>query len=151
MKKLLEFNNTFANKLGSIKDYPLLLIRLVLAYGFFGPAMKKLKNTQEIFEWFEGIGIPFPVINAYLTTYTEFIGFIFLAVGFATRLISIPLIIIMLVAIKTVHLNNGFVAANNGFEIPLYYAIMLFVLFVLFVYGPGKYSLDVYLSKKLSY
>ncbi|MCM2302147.1 MAG: DoxX family protein [Flavobacteriaceae bacterium] len=148
MKKLLEFNSTFANKLGLIKDYPLLLIRLVLAYGFFGPAMTKLKNTQEIFEWFREIGIPFPVINAYLTTYTEFFGFIFLAVGFATRLISIPLIIIMLVAIKTVHLNNGFIAANNGFEIPLYYAIMLFVLFV---YGPGKYSLDVYIIKKLSY
>lgn len=147
MKKLLEFNNTFTNNLHLLKDYPLILIRLVLAYGFFEPAMIKLKNTQEIYKWFEEIGIPFPILNTYLTTYVEFFGFIFLALGFATRLIAIPLIIIMLVAIKTVHLHNGFLAVNNGFEIPLYYAIMLFVLFI---YGPGKYSLDYYITKKIN-
>jgi len=45
----------------------------------------------------------------------------------------------MLVAIKTVHWANGFEAGNNGFEIPLYYLLMLFVLFV---YGGRRFSLD---------
>jgi putative oxidoreductase len=147
MKKLLEFNTIFANKLLYFNNIPLLLIRLTLAFGFFGPAMMKLKDTETIIEWFEGMGMPFPVLNAYLATYTETFGFIFLAFGFATRLISIPLMIIMFVAIKTVHLSNGFEASNNGFEIPLYYAIMLLVLLI---YGPGKYSLDYYISKKLT-
>lgn len=147
MKKLLEFNQTLGDKLTYFREYPLLIIRIVLAFGFFKPAIMKLKNTQEIIEWFEGIGIPFPMLNAYLATYTEVIGFVFLAFGFTTRLISIPLMIIMIVAIKTVHLENGFEASNNGFEIPLYYTILLFVLLI---YGPGKISLDYYLSKKYS-
>ena len=50
----------------------------------------------------------------------------------------------MVVAIVTVHLGHGFEAGNNGFEIPLYYLIMLFTLLV---YGSGKYSLDYLLSK----
>jgi len=45
----------------------------------------------------------------------------------------------MLVAIKTVHLANGFEAGSNGYEIPLYYIIMLITLVV---YGPGKISID---------
>jgi len=34
----------------------------------------------------------------------------------------------MIVSIVAVHLPQGFSASNNGFEIPLYYMIMLFVL-----------------------
>lgn len=147
MKTLIEFNQTFGNKLSTFKDFPLLLIRLILAFGFFGPAIMKLKNTTGIIEWFEGMGMPFPVLNAYLVTYTELFGFVFLALGFTTRLIAVPLMFVMFVAIITVHLNNGFEATNNGFEIPLYYAIMLFVLFI---NGPGKFSLDQYINKKLS-
>jgi len=51
----------------------------------------------------------------------------------------------MLVAIGVVHWDNGFSTTENGFEIPLYYYIMLFTLLI---YGAGKYSLDYYLSKK---
>lgn len=147
MKKVIEFNQFLGITLERYKDIPTLLIRLTLAYGFFGPAMIKLKNTESIIEWFESISLPFPIINAYLATYTETVGFIFLALGFATRLISIPLMVVMFVAIKTVHLSNGFEASNNGFEIPLYYLIMLLILLI---YGPRKYSLDYYISKKFS-
>lgn len=51
----------------------------------------------------------------------------------------------MLVAIKIVHWANGFEAGENGFEIPLYYLIMLFTLFV---FGPGRLSLDHLIKKK---
>ena len=52
----------------------------------------------------------------------------------------------MLVAIVTVHMGNGFEAGNNGFEIPLYYILMLFILVV---NGAGKISIDNLLSKRL--
>lgn len=71
------------------------------------------------------MGLPFPTLNAYLATYTEISGYILLTVGLGTRFISIPLLITMIVAIKTVHLENGFNASDNGYEIPLYYTIML--------------------------
>ena len=139
--------NNFVHFLQNLKDLPLLLMRIVLAIGFYGPAMMKLKNFNNIVEWFGSIGIPMPTLNAYLATGTETLGFILLFLGLGTRIIAIPLMITMIVAIVTVHLGHGFEAGNNGFEIPLYYLIMLFTLLV---YGSGKYSLDYFLSKKNS-
>jgi len=70
---------------------------------------------------------------------------ILLTLGWGTRIISIPLIVVMLVAIFTVHLSNGFVAAENGFEIPLYYELMLLVLLI---HGGGKISIDYLIGKR---
>jgi putative oxidoreductase len=146
MKKLITFNKNLGKKLSKLKSLPLLLFRLVLAFGFYGPAMMKLKNIDGIISWFTDMGMPMPALNAYMATATESLGVLFLILGFSTRIISVPLIVVMLVAIKTVHLANGFESGNNGFEIPLYY---IFMLFALFIYGPGKYSLDYLLSKKV--
>jgi len=131
--------------LQQLKDLPLLLMRLILAVGFYGPAMMKLKNIQGIIDWFGSMGIPMPTLNAYLATGTETLGFILLFLGLGTRIIAIPLMVTMVVAIVTVHLGHGFEAGNNGFEIPLYYFIMLFTLVV---YGSGKISVDHLLAKK---
>ena len=144
--KALKFYQNAATKLENLKDVPPLLIRLVLAYGFYGPATMKWGNISGIAEWFAGMGIPFPGLNAYLAASTEMAAVILLPLGLATRFISIPLLFTMVVAIVTVHLGNGFEAGNNGFEIPLYYLIMLTVL--LFT-GPGKFSIDNLLSKKI--
>ena len=133
------------NKLQALKDLPLLFMRLALAYGFYKPAMMKWKDIDGIAAWFDGMGMPFPTLNAYMATLTETLGFVLLFLGFATRLISIPLIIVMIVAIVTVHGFEHFDAGENGFEIPLYYIIMLFTLFV---YGPGKFSLQQLFKKK---
>ena len=124
---------------------PLLLLRLVLAYGFYGPAKMKWKDINSVIDWFGSIGIPAPVFNAYLAAGTEMLGVVLLVLGLGTRLIAIPLVITMLVAIKTVHWANGFEAADNGFEIPLYYVIMLLTLLV---YGPGKWSIDFLIGRK---
>lgn len=131
--------------LSNLKSVPLLFLRLVLAYGFLNPAKMKVSNIDGIISWFESINIPLPALNAYLATGTEVLGVILLTLGLGTRFISIPLIITMIVAILTVHLGNGFEAGSNGFEIPLYYIIMLFTLLV---YGSGKFSLDHLLNKK---
>ena len=121
------------------KSLALLFARLTIAYGFYEPAMMKFKDIGSVAEWFGSMGIPFPTLNAYMAASTEVLGVILLTLGFLTRAISIPLIIIMIVAIITVHLPNGFSAGNNGFEIPFYY--MLFLLTFL-SHGAGKFSLD---------
>ena len=51
----------------------------------------------------------------------------------------------MVVAITTVHLAHGFASASNGFEIPLYY--MLF-LFIFTTHGAGKFSVDYFLFER---
>ena len=121
------------------KSLALLLSRLTIAYGFYEPAMMKFKDIGSVAEWFGSMGIPFPTLNAYMAASTEVLGVLLLTLGLLTRAISIPLIIIMIVAIVTVHLPNGFSAGNNGFEIPFYY--MLFLL-TFVSHGAGKFSLD---------
>jgi len=117
----------------------LLLARLVVAYGFYEPAMSKWKDIDGIATWFGSMGIPFPTLNAYMAASTEVLGVVLLTLGLFTRLISVPLMVVMVVAIMTVHLAHGYSAGDNGFEIPLYY--MLF-LFIFTSHGAGKYSLD---------
>jgi len=121
------------------KSLALLFARVVVAYGFYEPAMMKWKDIGSVAEWFGSMGIPFPTLNAYMAASTEVLGVVLLTLGLLTRAISIPLIVVMIVAIVTVHLPHGFSAGDNGFEIPLYY--MLFLL-VFFSHGAGKFSLD---------
>jgi putative oxidoreductase len=122
------------------KDVSLLLVRFILAYGFYTPAMNKWSDIDAVAAWFgNSLGIPFPTLNAYMAASTELLGVILLTLGLFTRLISIPLMVVMIVAIVTVHLGNGFSAGDNGFEIPLYYFIFLLTLVA---HGGGKYSLD---------
>ena len=121
------------------KSLFLLIARLIVAYGFYEPAMNKWADIGSVAQWFGSIGIPFPLLNAYMAASVEIVGVILLALGLLTRFISIPLIIIMVVAVVTVHLPNGFSAGDNGFEIPLYY--MIFLLGFL-ANGAGKFSFD---------
>ena len=142
--KMLGVCDMVSEKLSIMKDIPLLAMRLVLAYGFWKPGMMKWNDIEAIGSWFESMGYPLPLMNAYAAATTEVAGAILLLLGFASRLISIPLMVIMLVAIFTVHGANGFEAGNNGYEIPLYYLIMLFTITV---YGGGKISLEGLLRK----
>lgn len=101
------------NKGKNIEFLPLLFLRLILAYGFYNPALQKLQNINGIGEWFESMEIPFPYLNAYMATFTEVLGVIFLFLGFGVRYISVLLMITMVVAIKTVHWEGGFEAGNK--------------------------------------
>lgn len=127
------------NILSHGQSISLLFARLVVAYGFYNPAMQKWSDISSVANWFGSMDIPFPALSAYVVASTELLGVALLALGLFTRLISLPLIIIMVVAVATVHLTHGFSAGDNGFEIPLYYMLFL-ALFASF--GAGKFSLD---------
>ena len=143
MKRLYRALIAFVHTLA---DLPPLIFRLVLAYGFYEPAMQKAKNFDSIVQWFgDDLHIPFPLLNAYMAVATECAGVALMILGLATRLISVPMMVIMLVAIATVHYQHGFAAKDNGFEIPFYYLCMLFSLFVT---GPGRISVDYLVKRK---
>ena len=134
-----EYYMKFRDIVSNVKSFSLLIARLIIAYGFYEPAMNKWADINSVADWFGSMGIPFPTLNAYMAASTEIVGVVLLTIGLLTRLISVPLIVIMIVAITTVHMANGFSAGSNGFEIPLYYMIFLLV----FVgNGAGKFSLD---------
>lgn len=139
MKTIETIYIKFKEITSKLSDLSLLFIRLILAYGFLKPAMLKLKDVHAIGDWFASMNYPLPYLNAWLATTTETLGIILLILGLGVRIISIPLMITMLVAIFTIHISNGFAAGDNGFEIPLYYFLMLFLLLT---HGAGKYSID---------
>lgn len=91
-----------------------LALRCYLVPIFWMAGTNKLMHFQDTAEWFGnadwGLGLPFPFLMAALATSTEIAGAVLLALGLFTRLISIPLIVTMLVAIVTVHLPNGWQA-----------------------------------------
>jgi putative oxidoreductase len=131
--------------LQNFQSIALLLARLIVAYGFLDPALMKWKDIGAVAQWFGSMGIPLPTLNAYMAATTEIIGVILLTIGLFIRVISIPLMFIMVVAITTVHFEHGFLAGNNGFEIPLYY--MLF-LFIFATHGAGKVSFDYFIFER---
>jgi putative oxidoreductase len=88
---------------------------------------------------------PLPMFSAILAMSTEVLGVVLLTLGLGTRIIALPLMFVMLVAIFTTHISNGFAAGDNGFEIPLYYFLMIFALVI---QGSGKFSLDYLLSRR---
>ena len=139
--------NKFVEGTGKLRDLALLLFRLVLAIGFYEPAMMKVKNLSGVAEWFGSMNYPMPGVSAFLAMVTEVTGIILLVAGLGTRVAALPMMFVMVVATFTVHISNGFPAGDNGFEIPLYYFLMLFALVV---YGSGKYSVDYLIGKKAS-
>jgi len=137
--------NKFVEGAGKLRDIPLLLFRLILAVGFYEPAMMKVKNLSGVAEWFGSMNYPLPMISASISMVTEVSGIVLLILGLGSRLIAMPMMFIMVIATFTVHISNGFPAGDNGFEIPLYYFLMLFALVV---YGSGKFSVDYLISKR---
>lgn len=98
-----------------------LAMRLYLVPVFWMAGSQKIVGMDNTIEWFGnpdwGLGLPFPAVLAHLAAYTEAIGALLLLVGLATRWISIPLMVTMLVAIFAVHWPNGWAAiADSGAE-----------------------------------
>ncbi|MGD8743349.1 MAG: DoxX family protein [Granulosicoccaceae bacterium] len=95
-----------------------LALRLYLAPIFWMAGKSKFDDFESTAAWFGnpdwGLGLPFPELMAFLATTTELLGAILLLVGFAVRWISIPLMVTMLVAIFSVHWENGWQAIADA-------------------------------------
>jgi len=123
-----------------------LAIRLLFGYFWLETGWAKLHNLDGFTERFTGWGIPYPAFSASLSAATEFLGGLLIMLGLFTRLISIPMIINMLVAIAVVAIKpvtslDEFVEIDE----PLY----TLVFFWLLLAGPGRVSLDTLLAKAL--
>ncbi|MFT5889195.1 MAG: putative membrane protein YphA (DoxX/SURF4 family) [Zhongshania sp.] len=106
--------DTLADSLRPLQGLPALGLRLYLAPIMWMAGSTKLANFSDTAAWFGnsewGLGLPFPYVMAALATGTELLGAILLLVGLATRWISLPLAITMLVAAFTVHWPHGWQA-----------------------------------------
>ena len=97
---------------------PLLATRLYLVPVFWMAGTQKLGHFESTVEWFGnpewGLGLPFPTVMAALAGGTEVVGAIALLLGLGVRWISLPLMVTMIVAIATVHWENGWNAIASS-------------------------------------
>jgi putative oxidoreductase len=139
LEKVLLLTDRVRAALERTQWLPQLLVRVFLGYFFFETGMGKIKNIDTFIERFTGWGIPAPAFNAHLAAYTECVGGVLVLLGLATRLISIPMVINMAVAVISVKAKNA-ESITDYFEMdePLYALGFLWLIFS----GPGKVSLD---------
>lgn len=111
-------HNAVFSRLKYLDGLAPLALRLYLVPVFWMAGTQKIAGMESTIAWFGdsegGLGLPFPVLMAHLAAYTEAIGALLLLLGLATRWISIPLMITMLVAIFAVHWENGWAAIANS-------------------------------------
>jgi putative oxidoreductase len=95
--------------------------------------------------WLESIGIAPGLAFALLAGGAEFFGGLLLLLGLLTRPAALALAVTMVVAIFSVHIQNGFFMSNNGYEFAL---ALLAATLALAVSGAGKLALDSMFNKK---
>jgi putative oxidoreductase len=84
-------------------------LRLIVGFGFMEHGWAKLaRGPDDFIGILAALHVPFPVVSAWATILTELIGGFAVLVGAFIPLAGIPMAIVLLVAIVTVHLPNGF-------------------------------------------
>jgi putative oxidoreductase len=126
----------------------LLIIRLYWGWQFFQTGMGKLSHIDKITGFFQSLGIPFPMLNAYLAGTTECFGGLCLLLGLGSRLITIPLIFTMIIAYVTAERD----ALMSIFSNPDKFTgadpfLFMLAAVIVFLFGPGIISGDSLLKK----
>ena len=133
-------------------------LRLIVGYGFMEHGYAKLaRGPQSFIDILSALGVPAPPLAAWATILVEVFGGLALLVGLFIPLASIPMIAVLLVAILTVHLPNGFssikllsvTATGAHFGQPGYETNLLYLaaLVALVLGGSGPFALDRYLFR----
>jgi putative oxidoreductase len=123
-----------------------LVVRVVFGYFWLETGIAKVHNLDGFTQRFVGWGIPFPAFSAGLSAWTELLGGLLLMLGLCTRLVCIPMLINMAVAVALVVSStlmglDDFVEADE-----IVYSLIFFWLLMA---GPGKASLDTLLARRL--
>lgn len=116
IKSFLKYYTLIIAKCQNFDFLALLAIRLYLLPVIYEGAHSKVLGFSGTVAWFAtpvahgGLGLPFPYFLALLATGTEVLGLICIALGLFTRIMAIPMIILMSVASSMVHLSHGWLA-----------------------------------------
>jgi putative oxidoreductase len=146
---------------GAAERYALLPVRVMVGYGFLEHGLAKWSKGPEAFaSILHAVGVPAPHLMAGLTIATAILGGVAILLGAFVSWVSVPGIILLLVAIFTVHLPYGFssiklMGFSNGrahFGPPGYECDLLYIacLLALSMRGPSPWSVDAYRLKPKS-
>lgn len=128
-----------------------LALRLPIGITFMAHGAQKLigwfggYGLEGTGQWMTSIGLTPGYLMALMAGSSEFFGGLLLIIGLLIRPTSAVLAFTMLMAIVTVHLDNGLFMSNNGYEFGL---ALLAATVSLAISGAGKLSVDNMIASK---
>ena len=122
-------------------SFLLLFVRLFFSALFFMHGLDKMTNFNALSESYPSVLGLGSYTTLMITVFCEFACSLFLMAGLVTRIVLIPMMVSMAVAFFDIH--DGMMPEG---ELALIYMI---VFIVLFMTGPGRYSVDYLIDKKV--
>jgi putative oxidoreductase len=119
----------------------ILCLRLFFGILFFNHGLDKLASVDQLADTFPDVTGLGSYMSLIVSIFCEFCCSLFLIVGLLVRITVIPMMISMAVAFFVVHC--GMVPEG---ELALIY---LFMFAILYVTGPGKFSIDYLIDRKI--
>jgi putative oxidoreductase len=134
-------------------------LRAIAGYGMMAHGFAKLSRGPASFAAIlQALGVPIPHVMAWATVFVELFGGLAVLSGTFVSIASIPLTIVLLVAMLTVHLPYGFssikllavTSAGAQFGPPGYETDLLYIacLAALVIGGSGPVSIDGLLARR---
>jgi len=139
--------------------WAVLPLRVTIGFGFAAHGYAKLSRGPSSFALIlAAIGVPAPGLMAWVTSLLEFFGGVSIMLGAFVVPLSIPLMVVMLTAMFSVHLQNGFstiklkavTASGAEFGAPGYELNLLYIagLLTLTLGGNGAASWDLWRKER---
>jgi putative oxidoreductase len=151
------------NSVSGLFDRPparwaVLPLRLIVGYGFIAHGLAKLARGPHAFEAIlQALGVPEPHVMAWSVILIEVLGGLAVILGAFVRFVSLPMAVVVLVAMFTVHLPYGFssiklvavTSAGAQFGPPGYECNLLYLacLAAIVLGGPGPLAIDGLIRK----
>lgn len=122
-------------------SFLILAVRIFFGVLFFIHGVDKMVNFNELMVGFPSVLALGSYMSLMLAIFCEFCCSLFLIAGLMERLVLIPMIVSMAVAFFDVH--DGFLPEG---ELALIYMVVFFILFLV---GPGRFSLDYLIDRRV--
>lgn len=149
MTLLTKINGLLATAGRFLRCPVLLVIRLFWGWQFMQTGWGKLHNLDRTTNFFNSLGIPFPHLNAIVASTTELTCGALLALGLLTRFATVPLIFCMCVAYATAEKEAlHAIFSNTDKFLAADPFLFLYAAVIIFVSGPGTFSVDTLLFKE---
>jgi putative oxidoreductase len=150
MQALVRLYSRFCAYASYLQSPFLLGVRLYFGWQLMTNGWGKLHNLAGITGYFTSLNIPFPGANAHFISGLEFVGGILLMLGLGTRFIALLIACDMLVAYWTAD-HAAFLSFFSDMDKFTNAAefTTLFAALIMLVFGPGRFSLDALLAKRL--
>jgi putative oxidoreductase len=149
----------YAEILSNVRRWAAIPLRLIVGYGFMAHGYSKLVHGPAHFAAIlHALGVPAPELMSWLTILTEVVGGVAVLAGAFVPLVSIPMSAVLLTAMFTTQLPNGFLAIKlqavttagvqfgaPGYEVDLLY---LACLATLVMGGPGPLAIGGFSGRR---